>query len=178
MYRISELIQIDKKIVHTNDLAILWGITRRHTLYQTITRYMDRGILFPVYKGLYSTVPLDSLNPIELGRSIIHRYSYLTTETVLEQAGIISQSIYAYTFASDRSKSITVGQWTFRFRQLKDMYLHNPTGIDEQNGGFVATVERAVADMLYFDPRYHFDVREAIDFEKVRSLQKEIGYSC
>jgi predicted transcriptional regulator of viral defense system len=178
MYRISELLQLDRKIYHTNDLAILWGIASKNTLYKTITRYMDKGILFPIYKGLYSTVPLASLNPIELGKSIIHRYAYLTTETVLAQAGIISQSIYAYTFATDRSKSITVGQWTFRFRQLKDVFLYNPTGINEQSGGFVATVERAVADMLYFDPRYHFDLREAIDFEKVRSLQKEIGYPC
>jgi hypothetical protein len=178
MYRISELIQLDKKIYHTNDLAILWGITRRLTLYQTITRYIDKGILFPVYKGLYSTVPITTLNPLELGRAIIHRYAYLTTESVLAQAGIISQSIYDYTFASDQSKHVRVGGWSFHFRQLKDEYLHNTFGILEQNAGFIATVERSVADMLYFNPHYHFDVREAIDFEKVRSVQKEIGYPC
>jgi hypothetical protein len=178
MYRISELIQLDKKIYHTNDLAILWGITRRFTLYQTITRYIDKGILFPIYKGLYSTVPINSLNPLEFGKAVIHRYAYLTTESVLAQTGIISQSIYGYTFATDQSKHVLVGDWSFRFRKLKDMYLHNPAGIHEQNGGFIATVERAVADMLYFNPRYHFDVREAIDFEKVRAVQKEIGYPC
>ena len=32
--------------------------------------------------------------------------------------------------------------------------------------------------MLYFNPRYHFDIREAIDFEKVHVIQKEIGYPC
>ena len=178
MYRISELIQLDKKIYHTNDLAILWGISNKNTLYKAITRYIDKGVLFPVYKGLYSTVPINSLNPMELGRGIIHRFAYLTTESVLEQAGIISQSIYDYTFATDQSKHITVGRWTFRFRKLKNIYLHNPTGINEQNRGFVATIERAVADILYFNPRYHFDVREAIDFKKVRALQKEIGYPC
>ena len=172
------MLHLDRKIYHTNDLAVLWGITRRHTLYQTITRYMDKGILFPVYKGLYSTVPIDSLDPIELGRSIIHRFAYLTTESVLAQAGIISQSVYVYSFATDQSKRVSVGQWAFRFRQLKDVYLHNPVGILEQNGGFVATLERAVADMLYFNPSYHFDLREAIDFEKVCAIQKEIGYPC
>jgi len=176
MYRISELIKVDRKIFHTNDLAILWGITRRSTLYQTITRYIDKGILFPIYKGLYSTVPLDSLNPVELGRAIIHRYAYLTTESVLEQAGIISQTTYDYTFATDQSKRIEVGNWSFRFRKLKNEYLYNPAGILEQNVGFVATLERAVADMLYFNPRYHFDIREGIDFEKVQAIQKEIGY--
>jgi hypothetical protein len=178
MYRISKLIQLDKKIYHTNDLAILWGITRRNTLYQTITRYIDKGVLFPVYKGLYASVPVDTLKPMELGRAIIHRFAYLTTESVLAQAGIISQRIYDYTFATDQSKRIPVGKWNFRYRKLKDEYLHNPTGISEHNVGFVASVERAVADMLYFDPRYHFDAREAINFEKVREVQKEIGYPC
>ncbi|MFZ2095048.1 MAG: hypothetical protein WAV05_00285 [Anaerolineales bacterium] len=178
MYRISELIQLDKKLVHTNDLAILWGIKNRQTLYQTITRYIDKGILFQVYKGLYATVPPESLNPLELGRAIIHRYAYLTTETVLAQAGVISQRVFAYTFATDQSKHLSVGQWTFRFRKLKEIYLYNTAGIDEQNGSFVATLERAVADMLYFNPRYHFDLREAIDFEKVHALQREIGYPC
>lgn len=178
MYRISELLQAGQKTYHTNDLAVLWSISNRNSLYRIITRYIERGILFPVYKGLYSTVPIDSLNPIELGRSIIHRFAYLTTESVLFQAGIISQRIYYFTFATDQSKRVIIGKWSFRFRQLKDIYLHNPAGIREQEGGFVATVERAVADMLYFNPKYHFDVREGIDFEKVRALQKEIGYPC
>jgi len=178
MYRITQLIQLDRKIYHTNDLAILWGIANKNTLYKTISRYIDKSILFPVYKGLYSTVPIDLLNPIQLGRGIIHRFAYLTTESVLAQAGIISQRIYDYTFASGQSKRLTVGKWSFRFRKLKDIYLYNPSGISEQNGDFVATVERAVADLLYFNPSYHFDVREAIDFEAVRAVQEEIGYPC
>jgi hypothetical protein len=178
MYRISELIQVGQKLYHTNDLALLWRIASKNTLYTTLSRYMDRGILFPVYKGLYSTVPIDSLNPMELGRAIIHRFAYLTTETVLAQAGIIHHRIYDYTFATDQSKRVPVGRWVFHFRKLKDEYLHNSAGISEQNDGFIATVERAVADMLYFDPRYHFDVREAINFAKVREIQKKIGYPC
>ena len=176
MYRMSELIQLDRKLYHTNDLAVLWGIANKHTLYMTITRYVDKGILFPVYKGLYSTVPLASLNPLELGKAIIHRYTYLTTESVLSQAGIISQRVYDYTFVADQSKRVSVGQWSFRFRKLKDDYLYNPTGIIQKNGVFVATVERAVADMLYFSPKYHFDIPESVDFDKVKLIQKEIGY--
>ena len=176
MYRMSELNQLDRKIFHTNDLAILWKITNRHNLYMTITRYIDKGVLFPIYKGLYSTVPLASLNPLELGQAIIHRYTYLTTESILAQAGIISQTVYDYTFVTDISKRVTVGSWSFRYRQLKDDYLHNPAGIVNQDGIFLASTERAVADMLYFNPKYHFDVPESIDFDKVRLIQKEVGY--
>lgn len=176
MYRLSELLQLDRKLFHTNDLAILWGIADKHNLYMTITRYIDKGVLFPIYKGLYSTVPVSSLNPLELGQAIIHRYTYLTTESILSQAGIISQAVYDFTFVAAISKRVSVGSWNFRFRQLKVDYLYNPAGVINQDRVFIASTERAVADMLYFNPKYHFDISESIDFDKVRLIQKEIGY--
>jgi hypothetical protein len=174
----SELLRIDRKLFHTNDLAILWGVANKHNLYMSLTRYIDKGVLFPIYKGLYSTVPISSLDPLELGTAIIHRYTYLTTESVLSQAGIISQRIYDYTFVADRSMRASVGDWSFRYRKLKYDYLYHPAGILNQNGVFIASPERAVADMLYFNPKYHFDVPESIDFGKVRAIQAEIGYPC
>jgi hypothetical protein len=178
MYKLNELIKSGRNIFHTNDLAILWNIANKNTLYTTIKRYVQRGVLIPIFKGLYSTVPISDLNPLELGRAIIHRYTYLTTESVLAQAGIITQVTYAYTFASSLSKKATVGSFSFLFRRLKDEYLYNPAGILNKDGNFVATTERAVADMIYFNPKYHFDFSGSIDFEKVRRLQKEIGYPC
>ncbi len=178
MYRLSELIKLDRKIYHSNDLALLWDITNKNTLYTTIKRYVQKGVLVPIYKGLYSTVPLTQLDPLELGKSIIHRYTYLSMESVLAQAGIIAQTTYMVTFVSDLPKKVIVGSMSFLFRQLKAEYLNNPTGVTNQNGVFVATPERAVADMLYFNSKYHFDVPESIDFKKVKSIQKEVGYPC
>jgi len=178
MYRMSELLQLDRKIYHTGDLAVLWDISNKNTLYTTISRYVQKGILFPIYKGLYATVSLPLLNPLELGKAIIHRYAYLSTESVLAQAGVIFQATYAYTFVSDLPKKVNIGSMSFLFRKLKQEYLNNPVGVLNQNGIFIATTERAVADMLYFNPRYHFDVSESIDFKKVKLIQKEVGYPC
>jgi hypothetical protein len=176
MYRINELIKQDRKLYHSRDLAILWGIENKNTLYTTIKRYVQKGILIPIYKGLYSTVPFTQLNPLELGKAIIHRYTYLSTETVLAQAGFIYQATYSYTFVSDIPKKATVDSLVFLFRKLKDVYLYNPVGIENKNGNFVATPERAIADILYFNPKYHFDISDGIDFEKVKQIQKEVGY--
>lgn len=176
MYRISKLNQFDRRLYHTSDLALLWGIANKHNLYMALTRYIDKGVLFPVYKGLYSTVPITDLDPLELGKAVIHRYTYLTTESVLAQAGVISQVTFAHTFVSRISKKVSVNNQTFLFRQLKEKYLLNPAGVVEQKGNFIATPERAAADMFYFNPRYHFDVPEGLDMEKVAILQKEIGY--
>ena len=176
MYRIRELLQLDRKIYHTNDLAVLWKISNRRTLYMTISRSIARGVLYPIYKGLYATVLVETLDPLILGKAIIHRYTYLTTETVLATAGVISQTVYDYTFVADISKRVSVGPWLFRYRQFKDEYLFHPVGVEEQNGVFTATVERAAADMLYFSPKYHFDVPELIDIEKMKAIKEEVGY--
>jgi hypothetical protein len=82
------------------------------------------------------------------------------------------------TFVSDLPRKVSIGPISFLFRQLKAEYLNNPTGVMNQNGVFIAAVERAVADMLYFNPRYHFDVPESIDWDKVKLIQKEVGYPC
>ena len=168
--------KLDRKIYHTNDLAILWNITNKNTLYTTIKRYVQKGILIPIYKGLYATIPLSQLNPFDLGRAIIHRYTYVSTESVLAGHGVISQATYAHTFVSDRAKKVTIGNVSFLFRKLKDEHLSNPTGITNQNGIFTASLERAVADMLYFDPTYHIDLRDRIDWKKVKYIQKKVGY--
>ena len=178
MYRINELLKLDRKLYHTNDLALLWNIANKNTLYTAIKRYVQKGVLLPVFKGLYATVPIPQLDPQELGISIIHRYAYLSTESVLAQAGVITQMTYAYTFVSSQSKRVSLGATLYLFRQLSDQYLYNPSGISYRNGVFAATPERAAADMLYFNPKYHFDMPEALDFEKVKSIQKEVGYPC
>lgn len=176
MNRINELIKLDQKLYHTNDLAILWEITNKNTLYTTIKRYVKKGILIPIFKGLYSTVQISQLDPLKLGLAIIHNKTYLTTESVLVQQGIITQATYMYTFVSYVSKKVTVGNMTFLYRKLKDIYLNNPTDIVAPDSVYIATVERAIADMLYFNPHYHFDLTESINWQKVKQIQKEVGY--
>lgn len=176
MYRISELSRLNKKLFHTGDLAVLWNITDKNTLYTAIKRYIQKGVLFAVYKGLYSTAPIEELDTLELGAAIAHKYTYLSTESVLATAGVIYQTVYKYTFISDFSKEIKVGDRTFLFRKLKDKYLLNPAGITNQNGVFVADTERAAADLTYFDKNYHFDAPDNIDWQKINEIRKEVGY--
>ena len=176
MYRINELLTINRRLFHTNDLAILWGMENRQTLYTTVSRYLDRGVLFQIYKGLYSTLPLDALDPVEVGQAVIHRYAYLSTETVLAQAGVISQLVYDWTFVTDKSKRVQVGTWSFRCRQMKDEYLYHSAGIRVEKNGRIASPERAVADLLYYNSHYHFDAPELVDFKLVRQIQEQVGY--
>lgn len=176
MYRINKLSRLDRKLYHSGDLAVLWGIFNKNTLYTAIKRYAKNGVLFPIYKGLYSTVPIDEMDPLELGAAIAHKYTYLSTESVLAKAGVIYQIVHKHTFISDFSREITAGGSIFIYRKIKDDFLLNPSGITNQNGVFVASTERAAADLLYLNPNYHFDNPDNIDWEKMDNIKKEVGY--
>jgi predicted transcriptional regulator of viral defense system len=147
MYRISKLLASGRALFHINDLAVLWGITNRHTLHVAIHRYLKRGILIPVYRGLYVTKPIDSIDPRLIGMAVIHAYSYLSCERVLADEGIIPQQIIGYTFVSGKSKTVTVGDHVFRYRTLAERFLYHPAGVYMDEVGVIATAPRANADL-------------------------------
>ncbi len=172
----SILLKQGRKLFHTNDLALLWGITNKNTLYTTTKRYKQKGVLIPIHKGFYSVVPPTEIDPIVLGVSYLHGFAYVSTETVLAREGIIAQSIPAITLVSSTSRKFELVDNYYVVRQMKDEFLHHDLGIVQKSGHQEATVERAVADLLYFNPRYHFDNRKLVNWEKVEHIQKEVGF--
>jgi len=182
MYRIKKqdklnlLLKSPKSLFHTQDLFLLWNIENRNTLHTTIKRYVKKGVLIRIQKGLYSKKSLNEINPVELGMAFLHSFSYLSTESILSQAGVISQDISYITLISNQSKKFKIKNHFYISRQMKDVFLFNETGIIEKDGIKQATIERAVADILYFSPKYHFDVPKLIDWDKIKEIQKIIGY--
>jgi len=183
MYRISKhsdkinaLLKQDNSFFYTKDLGKLWGINKSATLNTTISRYIKSGVLIPIYKGLYSTRPINQIDPILLGAVALHNYSYLSTEYVLAKNGVIFQLVNSYTYCSTKTRTIQINDNVFKSRQMKDTYLYNPYGVKEIDGYKVATTERAIADMLYYNPKYYFDSHSTIDWKKVQKVQKEVYY--
>ena len=176
MYRIAELIRSGRTVFHTQDLMLLWRMENDNTLYTTIKRYIQKGILFSIRKGVYSLLPPDKLDPIILGPILIHKYCYLSTETILEQAGLMPQIITSLTFVSESSQKITYLNRVYAYRQLKPEFLYNKSGVYEDGGTFLATVERAIADLWYFNPKYHLDNLSQVDMRQVKKIQKDVGY--
>ncbi|EKD31938.1 MAG: hypothetical protein ACD_77C00209G0001, partial [uncultured bacterium] len=144
--RIAILAREDCPVFHTKDLARLWGIRNENTLYTNLKRYTKQGLIFRIYKGLYSILPPEKLDPLLLGVKALHGYAYISTETILVQEGVITQTIYNYTLISQHSRHFQIGHYEFKSRKLKDEYLYNPVGIFEEDGILKATLERAVAD--------------------------------
>ncbi|MFA4890764.1 MAG: hypothetical protein WC604_00175 [Candidatus Gracilibacteria bacterium] len=173
-HRVALLAKKGEKIFHIDDLANLWNIQNRNTLRVTLKRYVEKGLFYRIYRGFYSLVPIDELDPAFVGAKAIHQFCYLSTETVLRWEGYILQSIGYFTFVGSKTLRLVIGGQEFKSRQLDEKYLYNPEGVSLRDGMKIATVERAICDMLYFNPNYHFD--RSIDWQKIRSMQKKIGY--
>lgn len=172
--RIALLAAKNEQIFHTDDLGNLWLIKNKNSLYTLLKRYAQSGILHRIYRGLYSLVPNYQLDPLLLGTKALHSFCYLTTESVLFRAGCISQLPQAHTFVSEKSLTFEIGEHHYKSRQLDSKFLYKPDGIIQKGAIKIATPERAVADILYFNPYYHFDKR--IDWRAVKKLQQKIGY--
>lgn len=171
-----KLMKLAEPLYHTDELAALWGITNRNTLTVSIHRYVQKGVLIPVYRGLYATRPISEISPYRLAAAVAHRYCYVSTETVLVNVGVMFQQLSAITFVSDRTQQADLGGHTFRFRQMAPKFLHQPMGISLQDGVLWASPERAYADLLYFVPKYYLDNPGVLDMKKVKQIQQEVGY--
>lgn len=164
------------QIFHAGDLSTLWNIQNRNTLYTLLKRYTQRKILFRIYKGLYSLLDPDQIDPRILGLKAIHQYAYVSTETVLAEAGIIPQIVWHTTLVSSRSLKFKIGNHSIISRRLQDRFLFHPAGIFERNGIPTASLERAAADLLYFNPKVDLAGRKLIDFGKVTAIQNQVGF--
>jgi len=176
MSRFSQLAKLRVLIFHVSDLANLWQMKDAHNLHMTLKRYADKKLLFRVYRGLYSLVPAEQLDPVLLGLKALHSFAYVSAESILVEAGIIQQKISQITLISDLSKKYSLAGHNFYSRKLADKFLYNEIGIIDQDGIKKASIERAVADMLYFNTKAHFDAEKSIDWKKVKAIQKTIGY--
>ncbi len=172
--RFVDIIRFGGLIFHTNDLARIWKINTGRTLIITLKRYVDSGLLYRLYRGLYSLKPIADLDPLLVGVAAISSYSYLSCETVLAKHGVIFQSLNYFTFISDKSKRLTISSHNYYYRQLKKDFLYNDFGVNKNNILNEASLERAVADTLYFNPNYYFDNPAPINWEKVREIQKNV----
>ncbi|MDO8668622.1 MAG: hypothetical protein Q7K35_06105 [bacterium] len=176
--RFSKLAALDEIVFHTGDAGNLWGIKNSNTLNTTLSRYARQGLIYRLYRGLYSLKKAGDLDPYFMGIKALHGSAYVSCESVLFAGGAINQKPCEITLVSRASRRFTVAGVRFRSRKLHDRFLYNDAGIEIKNGVRYATLERAVADLLYFNPRKHFDATDSnlINWQKVRAIADEAGY--
>lgn len=143
----------------------------------TIKRYVSYGLLVRIHKGFYAVKPVAEIDPLLLGLKAMHGYAYVSTETILAEEGIIQQQISVVILLGTRTRRFTISQHRYYARKLADAFLYQSVGIViKENDVRKAIRERAIADLFYLNPRAYFDAGHLIDWQKVRAMQKELGY--
>ena len=57
---------------------------------------------------------------------------------------------------------------------MKLNYLNNLEGIDLGGKYPIASPERAVADLLYFNSKFHFDAKSRINWNRVKEIKEKV----
>ncbi len=145
---IKALERLDKPFYTIPDLEKITGLSR-DSLYVTIKRLVDKGVLERIGSGIYRvfTAPPS----IERATSSLYIPNYLSFESALSRYGILTLIPYTLTFATTRkSRRFTIEGRDIEFRQIKkDLFWGN-----EMEGGiYIATPEKAFLDLIYFVSR-------------------------
>lgn len=177
--RLARLAMRGELVFHAGDLANLWGIDNKNTLYKTLSRYVAGGLIYRIHKGLYAVKKSNDINPLLLGIKAIHAPAYVSCELVLYQNGILNQPPQEITLVSQSSKHFLIAGVRYRSRKMRDEFLFNDAGVETKDGIRIASLSRAVADMLYFNPRKYFDAGNSslIHVDEVKKIADAVGYT-
>ena len=155
--RFAQLVAMGEVVFAVQDAAMIWNIKNRQTLRMLLARYVKRGLLYRVWRGLYSVLPPEKINPMLLGIKVLHRYAYVSCETVLFNKGLINQRPTEITLVSNVSKRFSLLGNYYRSRKMRDEALYDASGISIQNGIRLASPERAKKDMNYYNSKKYYD---------------------
>jgi hypothetical protein len=167
MNYLIKLIDSQKTVFNTKDLAIIWGITDQQQLKNQIYYWTQNQKLIRLHQGIFALN--DRYSRLELAGKLCYP-SYISLETVLVQHGMIFQDVQAITSISNRTRFLTCDNQRYSYHKLKDQVLLNRQGIIEEDNYAVADLERAFLDLIYLYGDYHFDNLGPINWEKAKLL--------
>ena len=155
--RFVQLATMGEVVFSVQDVATIWNIKNRQTLRMLLARYVKRGLLYRVWRGLYSIIEPKKIDPMFLGIKALHTYSYISCETMLFDAGLINQRPAEITMVSNVSKRFSLLGHHYHVRKMRNSMLYDTFGIVLKNGIRIATPERAKQDINYFNPKKYYD---------------------
>jgi len=164
---ILDLMRSKNTVFTTDDVSLIWGESDVGFVRKKIHRYLKAGKMYSVRKGIYAKD--ENYNKYELATKI-YTPSYISFETVLAKEGVIFQ-LYGQIFtASYLTRELIIDNQTYSFKKIKDTILTNKTGIEVKDNYFIASLERALLDVVYLNKEYHFDNLMSVDWKKVYEI--------
>jgi predicted transcriptional regulator of viral defense system len=145
---IKSMERLNKPFYSIADIDKITGLSRK-SLYVTVNRLVERGILERTGKGIYR---LFTAKPfIEKIAASLYIPNYLSFESALSRYGILNLVPYTLTFATTRkTKKLTVEGRDIEFRQIKKELFW---GYEMRDRIYVAKPEKAFLDLVYLASR-------------------------
>ncbi len=145
---IKTLERLNKTFYSISDIEKITGLSRK-SLYVTLKRLVDRGILDRIGTGIYRT--FTAKPSTETIAASLYLPNYLSFESALSRYGVLNLIPYTVTFATTRkTKRFTIEGRDVEFRQIKkDIFW----GYDMQGGIYVAKPAKAFLDLVYLASR-------------------------
>ena len=146
--RITELIKsldrLNKPFYSIADLEKITSLSRK-SLYVTLKRLVDRGILEKVGPGIYRL--FTTKTSMEKIAASLYVPNYLSFESLLSRYGVLNLVPYTITFATTRkTRRITLLGRAIEYRQIKKELFW---GYEIKGGIYTAKPEKAFLDLVY-----------------------------
>ncbi|MDR1197301.1 MAG: hypothetical protein LBL08_03475 [Candidatus Nomurabacteria bacterium] len=165
------LLKSGHNVFNMDDLGLVWGQNKRSDTVQSARDYARKGELIRLRRGLY-VVDQQNIQIEEVaGRAFTP--SYITGETVLAMQGLIFPATTEVYCAALKTKRIAINGYEIIYHMLKPEVFYNPIGIENRDNFAVASLERAIADLIYiYDGKYDFERLHDVDWGKLTKIGK------
>ena len=158
-----------RNVFTTDDLVVMWDVSDRRDIIESIKDYIRRNRLYSPHRGVYTLNK--EYESYELAQKLILP-SYISYYTALARHGLIFQQYKEIHSFASYTKTITVDDQTYVYHKCKDVVLMNGIGIVQESNYSIASAERAVCDSLYLNRRAGFDNISNINSETLRKLAR------
>ena len=162
-----DLMRAKNTLFTVKEVALIWEETDMNFVRKKLHRYVKAGKLYSVRKGIYTKD--EKYEKFELATKIFTP-SYISFETVLAKAGIVFQFYGQIFVASYCTRTLTIDGQTYSLKKIRDSILTDKTGLEEREGYFIASPERAFLDVVYLNKEYYFDNLVGINWDKVSKI--------
>lgn len=167
MTRLEILQKTESNIFTTSDLMVLWGVSDRRDVIESVKDYIRRERIFSIRKGIYALNKEYDVK--ELAQKLISP-SYISYYTALAMHGIIFQKYAEIHSFAIYSKTILLEDQKFIYHKMSEKILYIQEGIVNENHYTVASSERAICDSLYLNKTLAFDNLRNIDVDKLKRI--------
>ena len=176
--KIETLLLSPQTVFTVDDLAVLWKISERSKLWESIKYYLRTGRLRPIQRGVYSIV--DDYSPFEAAVKIFPP-AYISFITALAFHGTYFQYTDAIHVMARTSRRINLtDEHPIVYHQLKKEMLLNQDGLYKHEGYWIASLERAICDTSYLEPGFvfeHIDKANPGELERLSQLYENRALS-